>query len=294
MIIIIGDGIAGFAFASHLDKYNIDYILLSKSKKYINSYDNSYGITIQEGNNILNFLNIKFKNNEYNKLLRYIKIDKDTNILGYNYHLNDNYVVSRQILLDKLIEKTNKNKIIKYDSLIICDKYIIVDSQIYKYDLLIGADGINSDVRKYLNVNDVVENTGYKFRIYKFIDSFFKNITNDCVEYIDSYNKIRIFIKPNLINGINNTTAQVYYPQNSDNILRNLPEFISHNINSNNYYESNLNTTKKFDAPIGTIILLGDAYNAMTPYNGNGANTALINAHHLANIIKLNLKKLYY
>lgn len=285
MIIIIGDGIAGFTLAAHLEKFGIDYLIFSKIHNNTNLLNNSYGLTIQEGDNILKFLDITFRKEDINFLLRFINIDKNADIVTSNFHSKGNYVVSRHILLEKLIQKINIDKLIQYKFLSIYDKYIVCDSKIYKYDLLIGADGINSDVRKYLNVNDVVQNTGYKFRIYRFIDTYFKNIKNDCIEYIDSENKIRVFIKPN---GSNPTTAQIYYPQNADFVLQNLPIFIWNNLDKQNYYESLLNTTKKFDAPIGNIILLGDSYNAMTPYNGNGANTALINAHHLANIINSN------
>ena len=283
MIIIIGDGIAAFALGAHLEKFNIDYLIFSK---YICKSNNSYGLTIQESDNILKFLDIKFNKEDYNFLLRYVKIDDTGDILESNYHSKGNYVISRHVLLENLIKKTNIDKLIQYNTLSICDKYIICDSKIYKYDLLIGADGINSVVRKYLNVNDTIQNTGYKFRIYKFSDIFSKNFKNDCVEYLNPDNKIRIFIKPN---GSLNTTAQIYYPQNSDfnlQIFPNLPDYIRNNISKSEYYESLLNTAKKFDAPVGKIILLGDSYNAMTPYNGNGANIAITNAHHLANIIK--------
>jgi flavin-dependent dehydrogenase len=283
MIIIIGDGLASFALGAHLEKYNIDYLVFSKLS---NKSNNSYGLTIQESDNILKFLDITFDKTDYNFLLRYVKIDYNGDILESNYHSKGNYVVSRHILLQELIKKINIDKLIQYNTLTICDKYIVCDSKIYKYDLLVGADGINSDVRKYLNVNDTIQNTGYKFRIYKLINSLKESIKNDCVEYLDPYNKIRIFIKPN---GSYNTTAQIYFPQNSDfntQIFQNLPDYIKNNISKSEYYESLLNTAKKFEAPVGKIILLGDSYNAMTPYNGNGANIAITNAHHLANIIK--------
>ena len=291
MIIIIGDGIAGFALSAHLQKYNIDYLIFSKlHSNKLNTLNNSYGLTIQESDNILKFLDINFKKEDINFLLRYVKIDFNADIIESNLHSNDNYVVSRHILLQELIKKTNINKLIRYNSMTICDKYIIVDSKIYKFDLLIGADGIHSDVRKHLNNNNIfLRNLGYKFRIYTFVDDFFRNIKNDCVEYIDCDNKIRVFIKPN---GSNPSTAQIYYPHNSDFLLQNLPPFIWNNLDKKNYYESILYTTNRFDAldaPIGNIILLGDSYNAMTPYKGNGANTAIINAHHLANIIKSNI-----
>jgi flavin-dependent dehydrogenase len=283
MIIIIGDGLASFALGAHLEKFNIDYLIFSKLS---NKSTNSYGLTIQESDNILKFLDITFDKNDYNFLLRYVKIDANGNILESNYHSKGNYVISRQVLLEKLIKKTNIDKLIQYNALTICDKYIVCDSKIYKYDLLVGADGVNSDVRKYLNVNDTIQNTGYKFRIYKLINSLKECIKNDCIEYLDPINKIRIFIKPN---GSYNASAQIYYPQNSDfntQIFPNLPDYIKNNILKSEYYESLLNTAKKFEAPVGNIILLGDSYNAMTPYNGNGANIAITNAHHLANIIK--------
>ena len=227
MIIIIGDGIASFALSAHLEKFNIDHLVFSKLS---NKSNNSYGLTIQESDNILKFLDITFTKNDYNFLLRYVKIDANGDILESNYHSKGNYVVSRQVLLENLIKKTNINKVIQYETFTICDGYIICDSKIYKYDLLIGADGINSDVRKYLNVNDTIQNTGYKFRIYKFIQPFSEHFKNDCVEYLDSINKIRVFIKPN---GSYNTTAQIYFPQNSDfnlHIFPNLPDYIKNNL----------------------------------------------------------------
>lgn len=104
MIIIIGDGIASYTLAAHLEKYNINYLIFSKLKNNNNCLNNSYGLTIQEGDNILKFLDITFEKEDINFLLRYIKIDENANIIESNLHSKGNYVVSRHILIDNLIK----------------------------------------------------------------------------------------------------------------------------------------------------------------------------------------------
>lgn len=133
MIIIIGDGIASYTLAAHLEKYNINYLIFSKLKNNNNCLNNSYGLTIQEGDNILKFLDITFEKEDINFLLRYIKIDENANIIESNLHSKGNYVVSRHNLIENLIKKINLDNVIQYKSMLISDKYIVVDSKIYKY-----------------------------------------------------------------------------------------------------------------------------------------------------------------
>lgn len=296
---IFGGGIAGFALAAHCEKFNIPYRVIISN----DDASNGYGITIQEADNIIQYLNINPDLSKINYLNRYVKINKDEEIIFANCHSKGNYVISRADLIGLFREKINQENIIKMkDNEIInieeMDEYVKInftDTHIQtdlKFKLLIGADGINSIIRDKINIKkeDVIINTQFTLEIRE-LKGPYQLIKSDVVEFVSDIHKnsrLRIFIKPN---GPYGATCQLVYPNTytQADIKYLLPEGLYTSLGKQ-LYVTNLKSTKYFVPNNLRIILLGDSFNGMIPYHGSGANTAIINAHNLAKIIKENIE----
>ncbi len=106
---IFGGGIAGFALADHCEKFNIPYRVVISN----DDASNGYGITIQEADNIIQYLNLKPNLEKINYLNRYVKINKNEEIIFANCHSKGNYVISRAYLIALFREKINQENIIR-------------------------------------------------------------------------------------------------------------------------------------------------------------------------------------
>ena len=136
--------------------------------------------------------------------------------------------------------------------------------------------------------DDVVLDTKFILEIRE-LKGDYQLIKSDVVEFISEvYNnsRLRVFIKPN---GNYGATCQLVYPNSYTeiNIKKLLPERLYNELGKQ-LFITNLKSTKYYVPNNNRIILLGDSLNGMIPYHGSGANTAIINSHHLAEIIKHN------
>ena len=297
---IFGGGIAGFALAAHCEKLNIPYKVIISN----DDASNGYGITIQEADNIIQYLNLTPDLEKINYLNRYVKINKNEEIIFANCHSKGNYVISRSDLIALFKEYTNQENIIKIkDNETInieeTDSYVKINFNTntniqtdLKFKLLIGADGINSIIRDKMNIKkeDVILDTQFVLEIRE-LKGQYQLIRTDVVEFVSEVYKnsrLRIFIKPN---GPYGATCQIVYPKSytQADIKYLLPEGLYASFGKQ-LYMTNLKSTKYFVPNNLGIILLGDSFNGMIPYHGSGANTAIINAHHLAKIIKDNME----
>jgi flavin-dependent dehydrogenase len=297
---IYGNGIVGICLAAHLEKLNIKYKLITTR----NELSDGYGLTIQDADNIIHYLGLKPELDKINYLQRFVKIDSRENIIDSVCHSKGNYVIPR-IELKKLF-----NTLIKDENIITCSDTIkniednedhvvltLSDERVMKFKYLIGCDGIKSTVREHIGITkeELLVETGYNINIYKFIkNSFYDSIENDVVEYVSPNNMLRLFIKPN---GEYGASCQITYPSDLVDFKSLIPPNILKQIDFDNLYTSTLYSSKQISPPTNSVILLGDALHPMVPYNGMGANTAIINAHILALILKMderNLVKQFY
>ena len=297
---IYGNGIVGLCLAAHLEKLNIKYKLITTR----NELSDGYGLTIQDADNIIHYLGLKPELDKINYLQRFVKIDSSENIIDSVCHSKGNYVIPR-IELKKLF-----NTLIKDENIITCSDTIkniednedhvvltLSDERVMKFKYLIGCDGIYSSIREHIGITkeEILVDTGYDIKIFKFIkNSFYDMIENDVVEYVSPNNMLRLFIKPN---GKYGASCQITHPTDLDDFKSLIPPNILKQIDFDNSYTNKLYTMKPFSPPTNSVILLGDALHPMVPYNGMGANTAIINAHILALILKIderNLVKQFY
>ena len=291
---IFGGGIAGYALAVHCEKLSIPYKVIITNQ----DTSNGYGLTIQEADNIIQYLDLKPDLTKINYLNRYIKINKNEEIIFANCHSKGNYVISRLDLLNLFRTKIKQENIIEIklgveiniEETDYCVKVKLNTNIDLKFKLLIGADGINSIIRDRMNIKreNVILDTQFTLEI-KELKGQYQLIRSDVVEFVSEVYKnsrLRIFIKPN---GPYGATCQIVYPNGftQADIKYLLPEGLYDNLGKQ-LYLTNLKSTKYFIPNNLRIILLGDSLNGMIPYHGSGANTAIINAHHLAQIIKNN------
>ncbi len=290
MYSIYGGGVVGYCLAAHFEKFNIPYKLFTKEEK-----NDGYGLTIQEADNIIHFLQLKPDLNQINYLNRYVKINGCEEIIYSECHSKGNYVIPRSYLIELFESIVNKENIIKLNSDVLSNltesdnsvRFNIGTTE-YESKYLIGCDGIHSKIRKHIMKDDILIDTEYIIMYAEFKDSSkYKFIQNDVIEYISDQNKIRIFIKPN---GMYGASIQIVYPNTLSflQLAELIPRNIYNHIDFDTKYESKLYTSRKIIPDSKRILLCGDAIHPMIPYHGSGANCGIINTHLLANIIKLN------
>jgi len=296
MICIYGGGVVGLCLAAHFEKLNIPYKIFLKEE-----YGVGYGLTIQEADNILHYLDLKPDITQINYLNRYVRIDKECNIISSTCHSKGNYVIPRVDLIKLFKTKIKDDNIIKLNNLEIdnlieyddCVKFNIGPTN-YTFDYIVGCDGVNSRVRKFTNIRDedLLVDTNYVIKFFNFNDdSIFKCVSSDVIECIVPGHStiIRIFIKPN---GNYGATMQIVHHEYvyDNNLERYIPGSIykeikrrfGYYIRAEDYHKSILYTSNKIIPKSSRIILCGDSLHPMIPYHGSGANSGIINAHKLA------------
>ena len=217
-IYIYGGGVVGYCLAAHFEQLNIPYKIFVKKEQ-----ENGYGLTIQEADNILHYLNLKPELKNINYLNRYVQINSNEEIISSNCHSKGNYVISRCDLINLFKSKVKQTNVILIQNEI-TDLVELEDKVTFKIgekefncSYLIGCDGIHSKVRKLIGIKDeeILTDTLYDITFYNIAKtSIYKSIISDVVELVLNCNynyinsNIRIFIKPN---GPHGATAQVVH-----------------------------------------------------------------------------------
>ena len=281
-IIIIGAGPAGISTAIKLKQNNIDCLLID-AEKFPRNKTCGGGLSQKSIKLIENLLKKKIPNNIINTKTNKFKLTNNNHELC-SIELDNNFYLTDRINLDnfllneyksiggKILENTKLKNIDIKNKKIICS-----NNKNFNYDILIGADGTNSIVRKYICKNNFKKALG----IETFIPIKDLNINKDIIildigilkdGYIwifpekDYYN-IGLATTYNENEKINYQLILKNYLKNNFNYQKGIKikgAFLPYDKCHNKYYKNN-----------NSIFLIGDAYGLIDPLTGEGIYYAL-------------------
>ena len=164
-ILIVGAGVAGLTLASVLEQHDISFDIIEKQST-INASSYCFGLH-SSGISLLNEMNL-LGNNELlgNNINSFIQYDHHNKVLEEMHSETWGEVVRRHDLVRKL--STNIHQPIQYDTTI---QHInqnhngvfvtLKDQRVTHYDLVVGADGVFSNVRSCIAPSYHPEFTGF-------------------------------------------------------------------------------------------------------------------------------------
>ncbi len=306
-ILIIGGGIAGLAIMNRLESIGCKPILVEKAQSI-----RSDGIGILLGINatyILTKMDLieKVKNNAI-KLSSMIALDKNGNKIVANdlNYLEEKssfatYGIGREELFKILYESVNHNNVFTSKEVIGVEnienkvKVTYMDNGVEIFDLVVGADGINSIVR-----TSIVGKTDFrdaKQGCWRFMVKTPENFNNNSISEYFGLGKRAGFMP--IKDGILYCYALLdnnKYDKNSVSKIEHLMEHfkdyngawknISKEILKNPTYIFNeIKDLSQISIQKGSVVLIGDASHAITPNLGQGAALGLEDAYILADIL---------
>ncbi len=303
-ILIIGAGISGLSLAINIEKLNIPFRIIEKQSKW-----NKKGLamTIQgEGLNSASSMGILDEINKQGTKRNLAKIynNKGKVLKQFTPNSSDNsFIVQRDTLHEALRSKLSNiemglsvSSINKKENSI---NIIFSDGNSDSFDLVVGADGINSSTRNYLltsqNTTDNPSASTVRYsgsvlwgitlekKYSEIIEVWDKN--RMCAFYPVQGKTVVSFFKqaPASFTSSKEERAshiKKYFSTVSNcliqEVISNLPEEI---------FFDHVRYTRPAKWNNGRITLIGDACHSLSPLSGLGANLAMADAEGLAQII---------
>ncbi len=264
-IVIIGGGPAGLEAAKTLANSKYSVVLVDKGQK---NKICAGGIS----DKCFQFFPKKITNKKFYSIKSYCE--------NFYFKLNlENplYILEREDLYDyylKKLKKSNNISILNEKVEKINEKYISTKNKKIKYDYLIGADGSNSLVRKYLRIPSKRIFVALQYKTFKKFSE---------LEVIFNYNLFPSgysWIFPHKNYTAIGCAANL---KNSKNLKKKFDKWLKNRkINIKPKIESHIINTDYRGYKFGNIFLIGDAAGLVSPFSGEGIYPALVSGREIA------------
>jgi FAD-dependent urate hydroxylase len=303
-VLIIGSGIAGLALATHFQKMNVEFTIIDKTTKWeqegfaIGLW--SLGLKTLEEFNIYTLIK-KYSNYPSHIVIRNKggRILKNVDCRSVFKQCGPAVLILRSDLHKILLHLNKKSNILLNTKVISMnqqkDSVVVRFSNGRKetFDLVVGADGINSETRKFL----FKENGTKELGITSFICAVDKiqTPTNEVTEIWGKQTFFGYFplLKNKACVFFALPTRDLKSKSGIDAILDHfrkfgwvVPSVLSDVKNSRNMYKSRWQDISLETWCKGRVVLMGDAAHGMIPALGMGASMALEDAYVLADELK--------
>lgn len=271
-VIIIGAGIAGITFGYLMKMKNKKVLIIEKSK--ISNKDKLCGglLTKKSYNLLKSIFNINSTKLNFNKSTKCI-INNNNNIINIDLEIYsiyrkelDNYILNEYLNIGgELIDET------QYQKLNLDNNSIEINQEEYKYNFLVGADGIFSSLRKEITGRNQDRN----FAMELLDEKKDKNLEIFFFDNFKGYGWILPNMKNNMI-GIGNVNKITKIENNFNAYLKNL------NIKNENIRGAFLPTGNDIYLNYKNVFFIGDSAGLISPITGEGIYYALMSAKILS------------
>lgn len=332
-IVIIGAGIGGVAFAVACLQRGIPFTLFERDENFY-SRAQGYGLTLQQASKVIRNLGITHLkegviSNRHvvhttdGKIIGEWGARKWLSNVGETKDKRKNIHIARQSLRHELLEQLDDQKNIKWGHQLISlsqnkKEGIRLDFQVegalqtFNADLVVGADGIRSSVRKHL-ISEKQTPLRYLDCLVilgicplKDLGEISSSLLDSATVFQTANGNERIYMMPFTQDTI---MWQLSFPMNEEEAKRlsekgpealkeeakrrtqwhaPIPLIIAttkpEQISGYPVYDRELLTSETLQT-CGQVTLIGDAAHPMSPFKGQGANQALLDALHLAKAI---------
>ncbi len=301
-ILIIGAGISGLSLAVNLKKLDIPFRIIEKQSKW-----NIKGLamTIQgEGLNAASSMGIldEIKLNGTKRNLAKIYNNKGKILKQFTPNSSDNsFIVQRDTLHEALRSKISNIEmglsaagISKLGNRL---NVIFSDGSSDSFNLVVGADGINSTTRNYINSSNLnpskdssVVHSGSVLwgitlnkKYSEIIEVWDKN--RMCAFYpVQNKTVVSFFMKAPELFTSSRAERERHIKKYFSTISHPFVQEVLDNIPKDIFFD-HVRYTRPDKWNIGRITLIGDACHSLSPLSGLGANLAMADAEGLAQII---------
>ncbi len=302
-VLIVGAGIGGLTLGAFLKEFDIDFDIIEKSTNW-----NRQGFTLGIWNNgraILSKLGLADRFDLECERIKHFHIYNGQGTLLKKYDLNEFYVdygtaythINRDKIHDWLLTKVGGENVrlgLTVDSVKNREGYVEVklsNGETRNYDVVVGADGIHSQVRKLAFRKRDFEHY-MEWRIwYAWINNKFKE-KHSAIQFVEASEFISVFddkdrtlcvmMTPMSHSLWDDEKGRIERIKNHFKHCSKLIPAIFEDLGDSDVTPTDICTVSMKRWHSGGVVLLGDAAHAIAPFAGLGASMAMEDAYVLA------------